>query len=159
MIVDADRVAPTPWKNGGGRTRELLRWPEGSDWRLRVSLADIDADGPFSAFPGVARWFVVLEGEGVELHFGDRRRVLRPGDAPLPFDGATAPGCRLLDGPTRDLNLMLQGLDGELIAARAGDPAPSWPLRAFFEAPTRRLHWPCDEATAPAVGWWIGAAP
>lgn len=158
MIVEADRVAATPWKNGGGRTRELLRWPEGGAWRLRVSLADIDADGPFSAFPGVTRWFVVLEGEGVELHFDDRRRVLRPGDAPLSFDGAAAPGCRLLGGPTRDLNLMLQGLDGELRAARADDPAPAWPRRGFFEAASRRLHWPCDATAAPAAGWWIGAA-
>jgi environmental stress-induced protein Ves len=158
MIVEADAVPPQPWKNGGGRTRELLRWPSEGDWRLRLSLADIEADGPFSAFPGVRRWFVVLEGAGVALDLADGRRVLRPGDAPIGFDGAAAPGCTLLDGPTRDLNLMLAGLDGALIAARTGDPPPAWSALAFFEAATRRLHWPCLDEAAPADGFWIGAA-
>lgn len=158
MIVEADALAPQPWKNGGGRTRELLREPAAGDWRLRLSLADIDADGPFSAFPGVERWFVVLEGEGVALQFGDRLQVLRPGDAPLRFDGGEAPHCRLLGGPTRDLNLMLQGLAGELRPAAPGDPAPAWPRRGFFAAATRTLHWPFAGAAAPASGWWVGVA-
>ena len=54
MRITADDVAPTPWRNGGGRTRELLAWPHVADWKVRVSIADIDRDGPFSAFPGVS---------------------------------------------------------------------------------------------------------
>jgi environmental stress-induced protein Ves len=159
MIIDADRVTPVPWKNGGGVTRELLRWPDDGAWRLRLSLAHIDRDGPFSVFPGVTRWFVVLDGAGVALDFGHGEQCLRPGDAPLRFDGAAAPACRLLDGPTRDLNLMLQGLDGELQAVAAGSPAPAWPLRGFFETGPRRLHWPCDDDVAPGPGFWIGVRP
>lgn len=160
MIVDTDALPPQPWKNGGGVTRELWREPAaGGDWRLRLSVAEIARDGPFSAFPGVVRWFAVLDGAGVVLDLDGVERVLRPGDPPLRFDGATAPGCRLLDGPTRDLNLMLQGLDGALVAARAGDPPPAaWPRRAFFESATRRLYVPCDAAAAPADGFWIGTA-
>jgi environmental stress-induced protein Ves len=41
-----------PWKNGGGVTRELLAWPGGGDWQVRISVAEIEADGPFSSFPG-----------------------------------------------------------------------------------------------------------
>lgn len=157
MRLLADEVPPTPWKNGGGQTRELLRWPAQGDWRLRLSLADIAADGPFSAFPGVTRWFVVLQGEGVALALPGGEHHQHLGDAPLCFDGAAAPGCRLLGGPTRDLNLMLQGLAGELIAAQAGDAAPArWPQRGFFEAGVHCLHWPCRSSTAPADGWWIG---
>jgi hypothetical protein len=26
----------------------------------------------------------------------------------------------------------------------------------FFEAATRRLHWPCLDEAAPADGFWIG---
>jgi environmental stress-induced protein Ves len=158
MIIEVDAVPPQPWKNGGGWTRELLRWPAAGNWRLRISLADIEADGPFSAFPGVTRWFAVLEGEGVALEFAGTRRELRPGDAPIRFEGAAAPRCTLLRGPTRDINLMLAGVDGALLAARAGDPAPRWSAVAFFDAATRRLHWPCVDEAAPADGFWIGAA-
>ena len=108
--VDASTAAPAPWKNGGGVTRELLRLPaaSGDDWTLRISVADIAADGPFSPFPGVTRWFAVLDGAGVRLGFADRTLDLRRGDSPLRFDGAEAPACALLDGPTRDLNVMVR---------------------------------------------------
>lgn len=157
MIVETRHVAPQPWKNGGGVTRELLRWPAEGPWRLRVSVAKIAADGPFSAFHGTTRWFVVLSGAGVVLSLADGEQTLRPGDAPLRFAGAEAPGCRLLDGETTDLNLMLQGLDGALLPARAGDTAPAWPRLGFFESAAQRLHWPATDA-APADGFWIGAA-
>ena len=108
--VDASAATPAPWKNGGGVTRELLRLPaaSGDDWTLRISVADIDADGPFSPFPGITRWFAVLEGAGVRLDFADRALNVSRGDSPLRFDGAEAPGCTLLDGPTRDLNVMVR---------------------------------------------------
>ena len=155
MIVDAAQVPPQPWKNGGGVTRELLRWPAAGPWRLRLSVADIAADGPFSAFPGVTRWFAVLDGAGVVLTFADGERTLRPGDAPLCFDGAAAPGCRLIAGPTVDLNLMLQGTGGALLPARQGDPVPAWPQVGFFAASNRRLHWPAV-GPSPEDGFWIG---
>ena len=58
----------TPWKNGGGITREIVCWPPGSgldDFWWRASVATIDAAGPFSAFPGVDRTIMLLEGAGV----------------------------------------------------------------------------------------------
>ena len=138
--VRASDCAPAPWRNGGGRTRELLAWPAGPDWRLRISLADIDTDGPFSAFAGVTRWFAVIEGAGVVLSFADGERRLVVGSEPLPFDGAEAPGCRLVDGPTRDLNLMLRsGIDGRLLRALSGQPwGDEWPWRACYVAGAAR---------------------
>ncbi len=123
LTVHADHVPAQAWRNGGGRTRELLARPAGAGWKLRVSLADIDADGPFSAFPGVGRWFAVVQGAGVRLQFDDGKRTLRLGDAPLHFDGAAAPGCTLIDGPTRDLNLMARGGTG---AMRPVEAAQWW---------------------------------
>ena len=113
-FVALKSTVETPWRNGGGVTRDLLSWPLGGalggalagDWQLRVTVASIDRDGPFSPFPGVARCFNVLSGDGVRLRFADRTLELRCGDAPLAFDGADAPGCALLGGATRDLNLM-----------------------------------------------------
>lgn len=98
-------IQAMPWKNGGGVTRELLAWPNGSDWSIRVSVADIEQDGPFSAFPGVDRYFAVLEGDGVEL---EALGTIRKGDAAVKFDGAIARTCRLLGGKTRDLNVMIR---------------------------------------------------
>ncbi|MBK8104123.1 MAG: HutD family protein [Betaproteobacteria bacterium] len=99
-------VTVQPWRNGGGVTRELLAWPQPAGWQLRVSVAEIERDGPFSPFPGVDRWFAVIEGAGVELAWASGTRTLRPGEAPLQFAGEAAPACRLLQGPTRDLNFM-----------------------------------------------------
>ena len=48
----SDRPA-TPWRNGGGLTRELVASPEQSDWRWRMSVAEVTASGPFSRFDGM----------------------------------------------------------------------------------------------------------
>ncbi len=106
LVALAD-CAAQPWRNGGGITHDLLAWPPGeADWQLRVSVATIARDGPFSRFDGVRRWFTVLSGAGVRLRLPGGEVHLVPGDPPLAFDGADAPGCTLLAGSTRDLNLM-----------------------------------------------------
>ena len=115
-------VPARAWRNGGGVTRELLAWPPGEAWQLRISVADIERDGPFSPFPAVARWFAVLDGGGVELALPTGPRRLRAGDEACAFDGADAPGCRLLDGPTRGLNLMLRQIGGGMRRADEGVP-------------------------------------
>lgn len=109
-VVSAAEVAPQRWKNGGGLTRELLAWPHPADWALRVSVADIEASGPFSAFDGVQRWFAVLQGDGVRLYDYE----LRVGDELLSFDGALGPDCELIGGTTRDFNLMHRRGKGQL---------------------------------------------
>lgn len=135
-------VKPQPWKNGGGVTRELLAWPNAADWMLRVSVADIERDGPFSSFPGVQRHFAVLDGSGVELEgVGE----IRKGDAPAMFEGDKARECRLLDGSTRDLNLMVRrdfgnGLlrledQGDLVMAHGAT------IHGLFDASNGTLCW------------------
>ena len=103
---------PSPWKNGGGTTRELLAWPDPDDWTVRMSVAQVDADGPFSRFEGITRWFAVLSGAGVRLHMRetDQHHSLDRSSAPLQFDGALALDCQLQDGPTQDFNLMVRSL-------------------------------------------------
>jgi len=116
---------PQPWRNGSGRTRELLAWPQASDWRLRVSVADIDHSGPFSPFPDTERWFVVVDGAGVELVLPDGAVSVGRGDAPLRFDGEAAPACRLLHGPTRDLNFMHRRGSGGVAAMQVAGAGSS----------------------------------
>jgi environmental stress-induced protein Ves len=177
-FVHAGDVAPQPWKNGGGTTRELLAWPSPDDWTLRVSVADIRADGPFSAYPGVQRWFVVLDGAGVELAFADGTRTLTPASDPLQFEGTAAPHCRLIDGPTRDLNLMHRGgraamrkstrSDGSTRCAQCGlfsAAAGTWTCGdgRRVELPARTLLWLEPAPRAPmrfdADGWWMEFTP
>ena len=182
-IVRADDVAPQPWKNGGGVTRELLRLPllqqaaggAAEDWLLRISVADIEADGPFSAFPGVTRWFAVLEGAGVRLSWPDGRpdRFMTSSAPPLRFDGADAPGCALLAGRTRDLNVMVRGDAGHASLGPIGFDEENWLGRAAafgvftlraaslhgaaarpLELPARTLAWCAADKSATRM-WWL----
>lgn len=119
-LITCAQTVPQPWRNGGGLTRELLAWPPGDAWRLRISVASIAADGAFSVFAGVQRWLVVLQGAGIELTIDGAVRLQRLADLPLTFAGDASTHCRLLDGPTQDLNLMLRGLAGQLQIALPG---------------------------------------
>jgi environmental stress-induced protein Ves len=112
--VPLDPIKPAPWRNGGGTTRELLAWPHPEAWNVRVSIAEVSADGPFSTFPGVTRWFAVLAGERVKMRVGGDEHVLGAGSPPLCFDGGTAAHCGLASGATEDFNLMLRGREGRL---------------------------------------------
>jgi environmental stress-induced protein Ves len=107
FVVRAGGQARMRWKNGAGWTSESLRVPDRDDWDWRLSVAEIDADAPFSAFPGVERELVLLSGNGLRLRFddGEVRKLLPPHDR-LRFAGERAAFGELLDGPTRDFNLM-----------------------------------------------------
>lgn len=169
LAIRADQITPQTWRNGGGRTRELLARPPGPDWRLRVSLADIDADGPFSAFAGVQRWFTVVQGAGVVLRFADSERMVSLGDAPLCFDGAEAPGCSLSAGPTRDLNLMVRGGLGAMRVVQVGKPwREDFDERGLFALCAGRWHAEAPDASgsthkvhvaAHTLLWDLGSAP
>lgn len=128
-IIRLDQRQPMPWRNGGGSMRDLLLSPSSAgatwefDWRFRISVASIDRSGPFSAFPGIDRWFALLSGDGLALEFADREVRLAPGDPPLFFDGGLAPYCRLLGGPAQALNLMVRaGSTGSIEQLRTNRP-------------------------------------
>ena len=105
-----------PWANGVGVTTVILREPDGADWRIRVSVAMVEQEGPFSELPGTRRTLIPLDGPmtlrfpgGVTLH-ADRFQALQ-------FDGSPAPEGQLPEGATRDFNLMLRGeAHGEALA-------------------------------------------
>jgi uncharacterized protein len=116
------------WRNGGGSMSDLWVWPAASGWdsawRCRISVATIDRSGPFSSFPGVGRWFALLDGDGVALDFQDRSIKLQPGDPACFFEGNEAPQCRLLGAPARALNLMVQASGTGNRLAASGMMAP-----------------------------------
>lgn len=96
------------WKNGLGWTLEIARHPPSAeDYAWRVSIADIDQNCAFSAFPGYRRSLVLLRGEGMELRFADgNQRDVLPPHGRIDFAGDLALDCHLIDGPTRDFNLI-----------------------------------------------------
>jgi hypothetical protein len=107
-IIRQSDFTVTPWKNGGGVTREALRVPpRGDPFHWRVSVAQIDRSGPFSDFAAYNRTMVLLRGSGVDLTGanGERHRLRNIGEL-IEFDGAQAMQCELEAGPCVDLNLI-----------------------------------------------------
>ena len=100
-----------PWKNGGGTTWEVALHPSDAGWAAfgwRVSIAEVGRDGPFSQFPGIDRTLVVLAGGGMRLSGASDAPVdLRPFDV-VAFPGEAHVEGTLLDGPTRDFNVMVR---------------------------------------------------
>jgi uncharacterized protein len=102
-IVRGADLAPVPWRNGMGTTRDVATAPAGViDWQ--VSIADLARDAPFSDFSGMDRTFTIVEGAGVTLTFG-AVAVPCPPLVPVRFPGGAAPACRLVDGPGRAFNV------------------------------------------------------
>lgn len=104
-----------PWKNGGGVTHELLRVGDGaSGFGLRLSIAEVRADGPFSRFDGVDRVIALLTGRGMRLHRADGATATldRTGDA-FAFSGDDDWRCELVDGATTDFNVMTDRATGQ----------------------------------------------
>ncbi|WP_405823143.1 HutD family protein [Streptomyces sp. NBC_01390] len=103
-----------PWKNGGGTTREVasgtvhaplasIEPADGFDWR--VSVADVDAGGSFSAFPGIDRVITLVEGAGMVLTVDGTPYPVGP-LSPFAFPGDAATDCRLEAGAVRNMNVM-----------------------------------------------------
>ncbi|MBN3805340.1 HutD family protein [Paraburkholderia sp. Ac-20336] len=120
LIRGADLVA-APWKNGGGMTREVAAFPSRSsgqreapgDFVWRVSVAEVAPAGPFSRFEGVDRTLVLLSGAGMLLDELDDAEVVKSHALKQPldvarFDGEARIEARLIDGATRDFNLMVR---------------------------------------------------
>ena len=108
-------LVASPWKNGGGVTREIAvahvasRAGASLDaFAWRVSVADVAQAGPFSRFEGVDRTLVLLEGAGMLLDEAGRTHVLTQSLDVAHFAGEAAIDARLVNGATRDFNLMVR---------------------------------------------------
>lgn len=125
-LIPAQDYRRERWRNGLGWTREIVRasmrpslqplaresadksmYEPGADWDWRLSIAEIENDADFSAFPGIDRELMLLHGRGLRLRFADGETVaLEPPHGKLRFAGERAVRGELVDGPTRDFNLM-----------------------------------------------------
>lgn len=65
-LIRAASLAPRPWPNGLGITRDVAGSEgEGPGWL--ISIADLTGEAAFSHFPGVDRIFTLIEGAGATL--------------------------------------------------------------------------------------------
>lgn len=135
------RLAEQPdeaWRNGGGRTRTLAADPASENRvapRWRLSVATVEVDGPFSTFPGLERYALLLDGPGLGLSGPEGERRLAPVDTPIRFPGEWPLQARTHGpGPNRVLNLMVQRdrMQGRLsprpTRLDAAAPAGAWRL-------------------------------
>ena len=99
-----------PWRNGRGFTLEIAREPAtGEDFAWRLSLADIERDGDFSAYPGYRRAIVLVAGERLHLRFrGHGSRVLDPARRGARFEGDWETHCAIPGGRCTDLSLIVR---------------------------------------------------
>jgi environmental stress-induced protein Ves len=123
----------TRWKNDGGWTTEIARSADDSPtgFRWRISIAEIESDGPFSSFPGIARDLLLLEGNGIELDIDDaaphrmKQRIER-----VRINGESNVNWRVRAGPTRDFNVMARrdAVSAEVIARPLVGPMVIFPV-------------------------------
>ncbi len=106
VTVRSSDVPTQPWANGGGTTRELARADDGS-WR--ISLADIEADGPFSTFAGRLRLLTVVDGPVLGLDVDGETHVVEP-QRPFSFSGDAAVVATVAEGAVRVLNVIVDPL-------------------------------------------------
>ena len=162
-------IAPTPWKNGGGATREIACWPAGTgldsfDWR--ISVATIAADGAFSVFAGIDRSITLLSGDGVLLHGEHGTHRLDQPLVPFAFAGETPIRATLLGGASEDFNVMTRRgrCRADVKVWRYAVDGPSTPPHAALLLAVQG-DWRCAVAgdaptlLTPGSGlWWSHAA-
>ncbi len=79
------------------------------DFLWRVSVAEVGEPGAFSIFPEVDRVLAVLEGRLSLRVAGDREpTILAPNSFARAFPGDVAAQGEPIDGPVRDLNVMVR---------------------------------------------------
>ena len=113
-IVTCAQWVRSPWKNGKGVTYEIGRGQLGHSadpdgvYHWRLSVAEITEPADFSAFDGYERFLGVIEGAGITITLpGEAAPRSIPCFGSVVFDGGLAVRARPMNGPTRDINLMV----------------------------------------------------
>jgi len=108
-LIPANEYRRERWRNGLGWTKVIFTEGTANDWDWRLSIAEIDTDCSFSAFPGCDRVLVLLAGNGIRLEFDDSTHTdLEPPHGRIAFAGERSVQCHLRDGPTADFNAIVR---------------------------------------------------
>lgn len=96
------------WRNGRGVSWDIASdQPFGSqDFGWRFAVAEIAASGSFSQYEGVDRIFTLIDGDGVDLQFGDGTSLaVHQRFVPHSFSCGIATECTLRGTTSKALNL------------------------------------------------------
>lgn len=103
VLVPGSSLVAAPWRNGRGVSRDIVRHPA---WT--VSIAELEADGPFSDYPGVDRIFTPVAGDPPpELAFDGGDFEVCPLLVPKPFAG-DIPTLSRIPAPGRAFNVLVE---------------------------------------------------
>jgi uncharacterized protein len=135
-VIEPSKYRVMPWKNGGGVTTEIFASPPSGEFDWRVSIATVNADGPFSTFMGYERHIMTLSGEGMVLDIeGSGKFTLEP-FRPFSFSGDAQVHGSLSEGTVLDFNLIVRRDFGQgtlrVVDSSAGDKLGS--KRSFYLA-------------------------
>ena len=109
-ILNASNRRRVPWKNGCGMTLEIATdaGSVGGDWSWRISIADVPERSNFSAYPGVDRFIMRLEGNHLVIARGEKTDDVPESGSALAFTGEE----EVVGIPTgtgvRDVNLLVR---------------------------------------------------
>ncbi|MEP2717750.1 HutD family protein [Pseudophaeobacter sp.] len=162
MRFSVEQTPAQPWKNGLGTTRELASSVTvDADLIWRASLAQIDQDGPFSAFPGLARIHCIVSGAGLDLSNPENQLAADP-LKPLNFDGGLELMAHLRVGPCTAFNLIYDPryISAEMQICGAGQHRSAAAVQIVYVLQgSLRLDFPIgQEQLGPGEGWQ-GAGP
>ena len=166
-VFALDALPDEPWRNGGGRTRTIAtqaRRDGEPPWDWRISVATIEQNAPFSAFPGVDRVSLLLgAGQIALMALGEPAvQMHRPGDvAAYRGDAPWQAEIRRVGPPLSLLNVMtLRGVATARLQAVREDATLSGHALAVLavEGAWRVVEpWPevaprCDDAWLLSTG-------
>jgi environmental stress-induced protein Ves len=122
MLFKFSQCQATPWKNGLGSTFQRYIWPLDADldnFDVRISMARVQTNGPFSIFKGIDRHLSLLEGNGLRLNFTDNSATNKPSASrpaidlsqtsrPYAFKGEWSINSELIGSKVLDFNVMVR---------------------------------------------------
>ncbi|MCE4373712.1 HutD/Ves family protein [Xanthomonas hortorum] len=150
-VIPATDYRRERWRNQLGWTREILRLGDADAWSLRLSIAEIEQDAAFSAFPGIDRELVLLHGNGMRLRFGDGARVTCTGSSNNSNSGSgSGSGNKGDGGSSNDGSGAARG--GHDVGADGGTDAPGSSERSCdLLPPYQRVRFAGEEAVSATL--------
>lgn len=147
QLIPAASLIAAPWRNGRGISRDIVRHPA---WT--VSIADLEADGPFSDYPNIDRIFTPIAGDPPpELAFNGGPFEPCPLLIPKPF-GGDIPTLSRIPAPGRAFNVLVER--GVMRADVTVTPLPDGAVLNAPDAPHVVVH--CLTGQLDAAGTTLG---